>query len=80
MQAHEQPHDEQSVAGVVEAEARAETDEERLILRWRFDQFLALGFDYVMSAMLADSQIDLNQVRRLVSLGCPCDTAARIVL
>jgi hypothetical protein len=48
---------------------------------WRIDQFLALGFDVVRALRMAeDTQIDLAQARRLVALGCPLETASRILL
>jgi hypothetical protein len=48
---------------------------------WRIDQFLALGFDVVRALLMAeDTQIDLAQARRLVALGCPLETASRILL
>jgi hypothetical protein len=48
---------------------------------WRLEQFLALGFDVLRaSAMADDSRIDLAQARKLVALGCPLETASRILL
>jgi hypothetical protein len=48
---------------------------------WRIDQFLALGFDVVRASLMADdTQIDLAQARKLVALGCPLETALRILL
>jgi hypothetical protein len=48
---------------------------------WRLDQFTGLGFDAVRAALLADdTQVDLAQARRLIALGCPIETAARILL
>ncbi len=48
---------------------------------WRLDQFIGLGFDYPSAAEMADdAQVDLGQARRLVALGCPLDTATRILL
>jgi hypothetical protein len=48
---------------------------------WRFDQFLALGFDDVRASLMADdSGVDLAQARKLVALGCPLETASRILL
>ena len=48
---------------------------------WRHDQFVGLGFDLVRSAIMADdARVDLAQARRLVALGCPLETASRILL
>jgi hypothetical protein len=48
---------------------------------WRLDQFLALGFDDVPASLMADdTRVDLAQARKLVALGCPLETASRILL
>ena len=48
---------------------------------WRLDQFIDLGFDVVPASLMADdSGVDLAQARTLVALGCPLDTASRILL
>lgn len=48
---------------------------------WRLDQFVCLGFDLPRAAMMADdTRVDLAQARRLVALGCPLETASRILL
>jgi hypothetical protein len=48
---------------------------------WRHDQFVGLGFDLVRAAIMADdARVDLAQARRLVALGCPLETASRILL
>ncbi len=48
---------------------------------WRLDQFSALGFDSDHAALMADdARVDLAQARRLIALGCPLETAARILL
>ena len=48
---------------------------------WRLDQFIALGFDVVGASLMADdSRVDLAQARKLVALGCPLETASRILL
>jgi hypothetical protein len=57
-----------------------QSEEEERVVRWRFEQFLALGFDFVDAALMADSRADLGQARRLAAAGCPADTAARILL
>jgi hypothetical protein len=48
---------------------------------WRHDQLISLGFDSPCAAQMADdTQVDLAQARRLIALGCPLETAARILL
>ena len=48
---------------------------------WRLDQFTGLGFDSVRAALMADNtEIDLAQARKLIALGCPLETAARILI
>jgi hypothetical protein len=51
------------------------------ILDWRFDQLTGLGFDATEAALMAeDVCVDLSQARRLVAMGCPTETASRILL
>ena len=45
-----------------------------------FREYVRLGFGYVTSAMMAEARVDLAEVRRLLSMGCSPDTAARILL
>jgi len=48
---------------------------------WRLEQLCDLGFDSARAARMADdTQVDLAQARRLIALGCPIETAARILL
>ena len=48
---------------------------------WRLDQFFALGFDVARASLMADDAgVDLAQARKLVALGCPLETASRILL
>jgi hypothetical protein len=48
---------------------------------WRLDQLISLGFDSPCAAEMADdTQVDLAQARRLIALGCPLETAERILL
>jgi hypothetical protein len=53
--------------------------EQQAVLLWRREQFGRLGFDAVDSRLLAESQADLGQPRRLRKAGCPIDTAFRIL-
>lgn len=48
---------------------------------WRLDQFVSLGFDLPRAVIMADdTRVDLAQARKLVALGCPLETASRILL
>jgi hypothetical protein len=53
--------------------------EEHMVQTWRRDQFGRLGFDPVISRLLADSPADLGLARRLRNSGCPVATAFRIL-
>ena len=48
--------------------------------RWRRSQFIALGFSANDASALTKAPVDLAEVRRLVTAGCPHDVARRIVL
>ena len=57
------------------------SEAERQTRIWRLDQLISLGFDSPCAAQMADdTQVDLAQARRLIALGCPLETAARILL
>jgi hypothetical protein len=48
---------------------------------WRLEQLSGLGFDSASASLMADdARVDLAQARRLIALGCPLETAARILL
>ena len=47
---------------------------------WRFEQFVRLGFSREVSTSLADSRVDLSQVRKLIASGCPPEMDSRILL
>ena len=59
---------------------REREDLETAVRTWRFEQFIRLGFTTELSSTLAQSRVDLSQVRRLIQSGCPPETASRIVL
>ena len=65
-------------------EAKTGPDQSEQLRRtrvWRLDQFTGLGFDSTRALLMADdAQVDLGQARRLIALGCPLETAARILL
>jgi hypothetical protein len=52
----------------------------RRTFQWRLAQFTQLGFAYPESVVLAGTGIDLGEARKLVTLGCPLETASRILL
>jgi hypothetical protein len=55
-------------------------EEERSTFLWRLAQFTRLGFAYPESVVLAGTGIDLAEARKLVTRGCPIETASRILL
>jgi hypothetical protein len=63
-----------------QTEIQPKQAEELRIREWRFEQFTQLGFDCTRAALMAQTKVDLAQARRLIRLGCPLDTAARILL
>ena len=66
----------------IQLPADLDQSEEAQITRvWRHDQLVGLGFDRARAAIMADdARVDLAQARRLVALGCPLETASRILL
>jgi hypothetical protein len=65
----------------IQVQVEPDQSELRQTRVWRLDQFTGLGFDSVRAALMADdTQVDLAQARRLIALGCPIETAARILL
>jgi hypothetical protein len=69
-----------------EAERKAQigsdqSEQLRRMRGWRLDKFTGLGFDCARAGLMADDvRVDLAQARRLIALGCPLETAARILL
>jgi hypothetical protein len=58
-----------------------DSEEMRRTRVWRLDQFTALGFGSDQAALMADdSLVDLAEARKLIDLGCPPETASRILL
>ena len=54
--------------------------ESRAVWRWRFDQLRRAGYPETDALLLAsDTTVDLELARRLGTLGCPPELAARIV-
>jgi hypothetical protein len=63
-----------------EADERIDAEERMIVRRWRFEQFIELGFTETVSATLAEAQVDLSLVRRMMAAGCPPEIASRILL
>jgi hypothetical protein len=53
--------------------------EEQIVRSWRREQFGTLGFDPVISRLLAESPADLGLARQLRGAGCPVALAFRIL-
>ena len=60
--------------------AADQSADELNVRHWRLDQLISLGFDHLQAAVMAESAVDLAQARRLVALGCPHETASRILI
>jgi hypothetical protein len=63
-----------------EVEERVDAEERMIVRRWRFEQFIELGFTENDSATLAETHVDLSLVRRMMAAGCPVEIASRILL
>jgi hypothetical protein len=66
----------------IQAQVESDQSEQLRSTRvWRLEQLSGLGFDPARATLMAnDAQVDLAQARRLITLGCPLETAARILL
>jgi hypothetical protein len=53
-------------------------DDDLRLLRWRTERLLALGYELRRAASLATSQIDIQELERLIGKGCPPETAVQI--
>ena len=53
-------------------------DGDLVVLRWRTERLVALGYDLREATFLAISQIDVHELERLIGRGCPPETAVRI--
>jgi hypothetical protein len=63
-----------------EVDERVEDQERMIVRRWRFEQFIELGFTETDSATLAEAHVDLSLARRMMAAGCPVEIASRILL
>jgi len=53
-------------------------DHELVVLGWRTERLVGLGYDLPEAASLALSEVDLHELERLIGKGCPPATAVRI--
>lgn len=60
-------------------EELAQTDQER-VENWRLHELLRAGYPVWLAERLAFSEADLHHAVELVNRGCPCETAAEILL
>ena len=54
--------------------------ENERVLDWRFDAFERAGFNPVAALALANTGVDHHRAANLLAMGCPHDTALRILL
>lgn len=64
---------------LIEGQLDGLNPEEHVVQSWRREQFGRLGFDSVISRLLAESPADLGLARQLRGAGCPVATAFRIL-
>ena len=53
-------------------------DDDLMVLCWRTERLIALGYELREAAYLAISDIDVHELERLIGKGCPTETAVRI--
>jgi hypothetical protein len=56
------------------------SDEEKRVLRWRFQQTRRLGLSHIEARLAAETGVDLGLLRSLVAQGCPPTLALKIAL
>jgi hypothetical protein len=64
---------------IVETESNHPLEDELGVFLWRFQRSLAMGFGRRLADRIAMTQIDLHQLERLISRGCPRRTAYHIL-
>lgn len=64
---------------LIDGQLDALKPEDHVVQSWRREQFGRLGFDSVISRLLAESPADLGLARQLRGAGCPVATAFRIL-
>jgi hypothetical protein len=53
-------------------------DDDLMVLCWRTERLIALGYELREAAYLAISDVDVHELERLIGKGCPTETAVRI--
>ena len=53
-------------------------DHDLMVLCWRTERLIALGYELRDAACLAISDVDVHELERLIGKGCPTETAVRI--
>jgi hypothetical protein len=53
-------------------------DDDLVVLCWRTERLIALGYELRDAAYLAISDVDVHELERLIGKGCPTETAVRI--
>ena len=64
---------------IVRTESEYSVAEGPGVFLWRFQRSLEMGFERQLADRIAVTQIDLHQLERLISSGCPRTTAYRIL-
>jgi hypothetical protein len=64
---------------IVDETQGAGDTEDCVVVLWRREQFVQLGFDAADARLLAESPADLGEARRLSRAGCPLTLAFRIL-
>jgi hypothetical protein len=64
---------------VVETEGEHPPADDLVVLLWRLQRSLEMGFGRRLADRIAVTQIDLHRLERLISSGCPRGTAYRIL-
>ena len=64
---------------IVDDPQGADDAEDGVVVLWRLEQFVQLGFDAAAARLLAESPADLGEARRLSRAGCPVALAFRIL-
>ena len=53
-------------------------DDELIVMRWRTERLVGLGYELAEAASLAISEVDVHELERLIGNGCAPATAVRI--
>jgi hypothetical protein len=53
-------------------------DDELIVMDWRTERLVGLGYNLPEAASLVLSEVDVHELERLIGKGCPPTTAVRI--